>query len=294
MKRKRLSTSLWIVCAGFAALLSQSPVTPALGSMLALSFPRVGLSAHEWVGGYQCSLQGVRIVAIREIPYIWTIGVTNSRGGRAEVDSAHVLGTGPMGKDPIEELRELFVLKPTTRADKARPLSVNCKLYVENFHNDDVKFVKLDTKQVSIEPVDAIPSPEPPYKPDLKLFAVSIPAFALAHNERIVTLEVEIRAGRVVSVKNIPDLWFVSATNNDAGSFTGVYGEPLADSAALGKNDLDMFDRFVTIELQGDFEIRVKLKVETAPRHYRYVRFDTRQLILTPVSYSGKRTNQAP
>jgi hypothetical protein len=73
-----------------------------------------------------------------------------------------------------------------------------------------------------------------------------------------------------------------------------VYGEAIADSAALRKNDFAVFDRFVTIELQSDFEIRVKLKVETAPNHYRYVRFNTKQLILTPVAHSSKGTNRAP
>jgi hypothetical protein len=110
---------------------------------------------------------------------------------------------------------------------------VNCKLYVENFHNDNVKIVSLDTGQVSIQRVDAIPSPQLPYEADLKWFAVSIPTFALAHHERIVMLEAEIEAGRVVSVKNVSNLWFVSATNNDAGSFTGIYGDSLGNHESI-------------------------------------------------------------
>jgi len=34
-------------------------------------------------------------------------------------------------------------------------------------------------------------------------------------------------------------------------------------------------------------------KVETAPKHYRYLRFNTKQLILTPINNSTKGTNRA-
>jgi len=299
MKGKRLRLSLWIICAAFAVLLSQSrPATAGSGAMLALSFPRVGLSADQWVGGYQCALEGVRIVAIREVPYIWTIGVTNSRGGHADVDSGHVLGTGPMGEDPIEDLQEILLLRRAGHAEKAHPVSVSCKLEVENSHSDDLSFIKLETKQVRVQPINKIPSPDPPYKPGLKWFALSLPTFALSGGERIVMFEVGLRNGRVVSVRNIPDLWSLGATNNDAASFTGVHAEILADSAALGKNDLRLFDRFLTVERHAEdapyFRIKVKIRIKTAPKHYRYVRLNTRQVILTPVSYAGKRANQKP
>ncbi|MGO9058288.1 MAG: hypothetical protein ACLQU2_13030 [Candidatus Binataceae bacterium] len=98
--------------------------------------------------------------------------------------------------------------------------------------------------------------------------------------------------GRVVAVRNIPDLWSLDATNNDAASFTGVHAETLADSAALGKDDLGMFDRFVTVERHAAhapyFQIRVKIKIRTARKHYRYVQLGTKQLISAPVSYSRK------
>jgi len=300
MKGKRLGLSLWIIYAGFAALLNQSQPAPAAsGGMLALSFPRVGLSNDQWVGGYQCALQGVRIVAIREVPYLWTIGVTNSRGGRAEVDSGHVLGTGPMGKDPIQDLQEILLLRRLGPTENAPPLSVSCKLEVENSHTDDISFVNLATKQVSVEPIDRVPPPDPPYKPGLKWFVLSLPTFALAGNEGIVMFEVGLKNGRVVSVRNIPDLWSLGATNGDAASFNGVHAEVLANSAALHKNNLRLFDRFVTVERYAEdapyFRIGAKIKIRTGPKHYRYLRFTTEQLILAPVSFSSNgRTPSAP
>jgi len=299
MKGKRLRRSLWIICAGFAALLSQSRhADAASGGMLALSFPRVGLSNDQWVGGYHCALEGVSIVAIRDVPYIWTIGVTNSRGGRAEIDSGHVLGTGPMGKDPIGDLQDIVLLRHVAHGKKRDSVSVNCKLDVENSHSDDISFINLETRQISVEPIDRIPSPDPPYESGLKWFALSLPTFALTGSERIVMFEVGLKNGRVVSVRNIPDLWSLGATNADAASFTGVHAEMLANSAALGKNDLKLFDRFVTVERHAEdaayFRIKVKIKIETAPKRYRYVRFNTGQVILTPVSDSGKEGHKGP
>ncbi len=295
MKGRRLAPTFLVFCVGLALLMSGSGSAIGAARMLALSLSHAGLSADEWIGGYECTLLGIRVVAIRDVPYVWSTKIINETAGRAEVYSQHVLGTGPMGKDPIKELQELFVLKRTTRAEKALPVGVNCELLVENFHNDDVKFVKLGTKQFSFQPVERIPAPEPPYQPDLRWFVVSIPPLSLASNERIVMFELEVKAGRVVSLKNIPDLWFVSATNSDAGSFTGIYGETLANSAALGRNDLGVFDRFVTVEWHAEdapyFPIRAKIKIKAGPGHYRYVRLHAPQLILSPVSYSAKGTN---
>jgi hypothetical protein len=98
---------------GALALLTSAPGwgISASGTILALSFPHVGLSSDEWIGYYECSLQGARVVAIREIPYVWGTKIKNKKGGRADIFSAHVLGTGPMGKDSIDELQELFVLE---------------------------------------------------------------------------------------------------------------------------------------------------------------------------------------
>jgi hypothetical protein len=294
--KRRFVPAFWLICAGVPVFASARGTGIATaGSLLALSLPRAGLSADQWVGQYHCVLRGIRIVAIREVPYIWFTQITNEKGGRAEIDAGHVLGTGPMGKDPIEDLQNIVLLQ---RVGHGKSVSVNCRLGVENFHSDDTRFVNFDTKQFSIKPIDRIPSSDPPYEPGLKRFALSVPPFALADHERIVMFEVEIKAGggRVVSLKNIPALWFVGATNSDSGSFNGVYGETLADSAALGKNDLSTFDRFLTLEWHADdaVDVKVKIKIKTAPKRHRYVRFNTRQVIMTPVSYSGKRTHQAP
>jgi hypothetical protein len=279
------------ICAGLVLFRGPSGAAfQSSGAMLALSFPHVGLSDDEWVGSYGCRLLGFDIVAIREIPYVWYTDVANEKAGRASIDAGHWLGTGPMGKDPINDLQRIVVLRRVPNGKKHDSPTVSCKLSVENFHSDDIRFTALDTAHVSIKRIDTLPSAEPPHESSLKRFALSFPAFVLADNERIVMFEVELKSARVVSVHNIPDLWSLDATNNDAASFTGVYGEALADSAALRKDDFAMFDRFVTIEPQGDFEIRVKLKIRTAPKHYRYVRFDTKQLILSPVSYSGRGT----
>lgn len=296
MRTKTPRVAVWVIYACFVML--RSPSTAAIrssGTMLALSFPQIGLSPDEWVSSYGCVLRGFQIIAIREIPNVWFTDVANGRSGRASIDAGHWLDTGPMGKDPINDLQQIVALRRVSSRKMDGSAPVSCKLYVENFHSDNVRIATLETAQVSVKPIDALPSPAAPYESDLKRFALSIPAFALAHDERIVMFEVELKSARVVSVHNIPKLWSLDVTNNDAASFTGVYGQALADSTALRNNDLAMLDRFVTIELRGDFEIGAKLKIETAPRHYRYVRFNTRQLTLTPISYTGNgRSRLAP
>ncbi len=245
--------------------------------MLALSFPRVSLSADEWVGSYECKLRGFRITAIREVPYVWFTDVVNEPSGRASIDAGHWFDTGPMGKDPINDLQQVVTLRRVAGGEMHE--AVRCKFYVENFHSDNVRIATLSTAQVSVQAIDTLPSPGPPYEARVKRYVVSIPAFVLADNERIVMFDVALKGARVVSVEKIPDLWSLDATNNDAASFTGVYGKALADSAGLRKNDFGMLDRFVTIEHQDDFEIRARLKIEGALKHYRYVRFNTQQLI---------------
>jgi hypothetical protein len=64
--------------------------------------------------------------------------------------------------------------------------------------------------------------------------------------------EVALKNGRVVAVRNIPDLWSLDASHKDAASFTWNDAETLVDSAPLNKNDVGMFDRFVTVERHAE------------------------------------------
>src|SRR5580658_732635 len=135
MNRKVPGLAIWIICAALATMLSSSWL--AIGSsdsMLSLSLPRVGLSADQWVGEYHCTLEGFRVVAIRDVPYIWFTDVANQKAGKASLDAGHWLGTGPMGKDPIEDLQQILVLQRSTGGKKHNCPSVNCRLYVQNFH----------------------------------------------------------------------------------------------------------------------------------------------------------------
>jgi hypothetical protein len=111
------------------------------------------------------------------------------------------------------------------------------------------------------------------------MWVVSIPQLSLEPGERVVGFEVTLRAGRVASLPDVPEEWYLSIENTSAEA--KVRGNIVVGAAALDK---EFFQNFLIIEkreiLGFRFQIQMEILTTTDFAKETHISLETKDMLL--------------